>query len=314
MKPKQRTVHFYDLTIKSHTGQAINNPSCAPLADILAKLNPKGKDIVKNTQISLEVSDWVHDKKDDTFYILLNRADASLSDIALKDFNTNTRRQAGKKKHEGIEYSCHIIIRKTADPRICLMLMTMGSGVTTTAIEKFLNIFTRQLRMQKKAAPLFQFPHPSGGLDKDGKPLTYMVNYAFSTSGHTSALLDEVLKEGTFQSMELVAHEHSQFDSNGNLQITQQSIHVIPSTLKNVHAAALKNAVRSYIKTPQGAGFTQARISYKAADGSTKQNTFEVNNLDAAFTRRENVELDIEVEGQQTKLDDTILNAMRKLL
>ena len=86
------------------------------------------------------------------------------------------------------------------------------------------------------------------------------------------------------------------------------------SDAKSITGAVVKNAISRWKKTAAGADYKLARISYKAPDGATKQNTFDINNLDAAFTRKENIELDNEVEGQQTSLNETILSAMRKLI
>ncbi len=314
MKPRQRTVHFYDLTIKSHTKKGIKNPNCCSISQMLSSIKPKGREIYKNSHISIEVSDWKYDSKRDTYSCLVNRADSSLSDVAFKDFPTKNRRAAGKKKTEGIEYSCHIIIKPQSDPRKALMLMTMGSGVTYIAIEKMFRFFSTELKALGKHQHLFDFPLPSGELDANGKPSTYSVNYGFTATGHMSALLDEVLNTGVFQGMELVADRITKFDSGGNLLIDAQSIHVAASNAKTITGAVVKNAIGKWKKTPEGSDYKLARISYKAPDGATKQTTFDINNLDAAFTRKENVELDIEVEGQQTVLNETILSAMRKLI
>lgn len=314
MKPRQRTIHFYDLILKSHTKSRISNPSCCSITDILSKLKPKGREVINNRNISLEVTDWLHDKKHNIFYCLLNRADANVSDVAFKDFGTKNRRNGGKTKSEGIEYSCHVIFKPDHDPRKALMLMTMGSGVTYGAIEKFLREFTQELQVLNQHPNLFKFPHPSGAVDENGNPETYKVSYAFSAEGHMGTLLDDALETGTFHDMELVADQHAQFDSGGNLQVDHQSLHVVAANAKTVTGAFLKNALTRWKKTPQGSAYRTARIKFKTVDGTTKSNSFDINNLDAAFTRRENVELANEVDGQQVRLNKTILDAMLKLI
>ncbi len=313
MKPQQRTIHFYDLTLSSYTRAKLKNPSCCAIADILSRIKPKGQETLVSKHVSLEISDWKYDAKNKQYYALLNRADSSVSDVAFKDFTTKKRRAGGKSKTEGIEYSCHVIIKPSADRRKALMLMTMGSGVTYQAIEKFLRDITWQLKSNKSNKDLFYFPHPTG-LDKDGNPEVYAVNYKYETHGHMSALLDDVLRQGTFQGMELVADKLSDFDSSGNLHIEEQSIYVVASNAKTITGAFIKNSVSRFKKSSDGSDYKLARISYKAPDGATKTNTFDINNLDAAFTRKENVDLAIEVDGQQTSLNETILSAMRKLL
>ena len=314
MKPQQRTIHFYDLTLSSYARAKIKNPSCCAIADILSRIKPKGRETLVSKHVSLEISDWQYDSKNNQYYALLNRADSSVSDVSFKDFATKQRRAGGKRKTEGIEYSCHVIIKPSADRRKALMLMTMGSGVTYQAIEKLLRELTLELRSSKANTDIFHFPHPSGVVDKNGNQETYAVNYKFDAHGHMGSLLDDVLRLGTFQDMELVADKQTDFDSNGNLHINAQSIHVVASDARTITGAFLKNSVSKFKKSKDGSDYKLARISYKATDGATKTNTFDINNLDAAFTRKENVDLAIEVEGQQTSLNDTILSAMRKLL
>lgn len=309
MKPRQRTVHFYDVTIKSHTRKQVSNPNCCAISDILSKIKPKGREIIRTANISLEVSDWRVDKKLGLYYCLLNRADASLSDVMLKNLSTKSRRAAGKTKADGIEYSSHIIFKPQADPRKALMMMTMGAGITFQAVEKFLLEFCRELKTLGSNNHLFEFPMPGEYLDTDGSPVTYSVNYSFNATGHMSSRLEDVLRTGSFQEMELSADKLSKFDTGGNLLVDRASIHVVASNTKTISAAVVKNAI-----TRHGTAYRRAQIKYKDKDGTLKQNTFDVNDLDAAFTRKENVELDSEVEGQQTTLNETILKAMRKLI
>lgn len=314
MRPKERMVHFYDLVMESYTGKPGQNPSCSSIKDVLDKIKPKGHEVLSTRTVSLEVSDWRYDASADLFYLLLNRADRNVSDVGFKDFSTKTRRKANKTKQEGIESSCHVIIKPEPNSPKALLLMTMGSGVTFQAIEKFLRLFTRLLKAQNKNKSLFTFPDPSGAEDDQGNPLTYSVNYKFNCFAHKSVLLDQVLKAGTFQSMDLIAHENKRFDSSGNLEVTKQSIYVVASPQKSISAAVIKNSLSGFIKTKDGKDFTGVTIRYMGTDGSPKSNTFDIKNLDEAFTKRENVELAFEVDAQQLILDNTILTAMKKLL
>lgn len=114
--------------------------------------------------------------------------------------------------------------------------------------------------------------------------------------------------------MELVAHEFSNFDAAGNLTVQEQSISVKATNPKLLTAAGLKNAVKRFLKSEPQYQFDDLRIRYKDAMGKDRATTLKTNDLDAAFTRKETVELSMEVDAQQSKLSSVVVAALEKLL
>lgn len=318
MKTTERTVHFYDLKLDSYTGTSgIERPACVDIDVLLSHIvdsKPIGHAIYKSGNILVDVADWAHDVNTGCHKILINRADRNVSDITFRDFNSNKTRKAGKTKQEGVEFSSHIIIKPNADKRSALVLMTIGSGVTAQLIDRLFTQLTSELKDVPKHVDLFCFTHPSAERDAKGRPVTYRVNYKFECLGHKSTVLNDALKNGTFISMELIAHEHRAFDAGGNLQIEEQSICVKAATPSLMTAAGLINAVKAYMKNSPPQQYDNARIRYKGDGGEPQTTTLKTNELEAAFTRRQKIHLPSEVEAQQTKLQPEIIAALEDLL
>jgi len=318
MKLTERTVHYYDLILSSSTRvKGIENPSCCDLSALverLTKLAPKGMEISKTASSSVEISDWDYNKTTKILKVLLNRADRNVSDVAFKDLSSKTRRKAGKTKQEGIETSCHLVIRPNPNGNSALVLLTMGSGITFEAIARGMTLLARLAKKVKANHDLFNFPLPSGELDAKGKPVSYAVRYSFELLAHKSSMLDDALKGGRFLSMELIAHQHSQFDAGGNLQVERQNFFITSANAKSVTGAVVKKAIKEYFSSEHDYQFDNARIAYVGTDGNKKITTLLTNDLDAAFTKRDSISLSAPVDSQQTSISDVITSEMIKLL
>lgn len=318
MKTRERTVHFYDLLMKSTTrSDGITSPGCADLPLILARIakaKPKGTEIVKRRSVLTELADWHHDAATSSYQLLINRADANVSDVAFRDLTSRSFRKAGKTKLEGIEASSHIIVRPNADRRTALVLMTMGAGVGSGVVERLINTLTRELERNAQNSDLFNFAHPSGERDARGIPVTYKVRYSFECVAHKDVVLDDALKSGEFVSMELIANKFEAFDQGGNLHIEKQSVEIKAGKPSLISGAGLVNAIRSRMRQQGAQQYEEARIRYKNATGADRVTTLRINQLDAAFTRKELIEFTTDVDAQQLTLSPTVISAMKALL
>lgn len=317
MKTKERTVHFYDLILSAYTASKGISPACADLNDILSRLRkagPIGYEIAKNQSIVMCVADWSFDTKLQCHKILINRADSTVSDVTFRDFTNNLTRKAGKKKVEGVECSAHIIVQPRDDKRSALVMMTGGAGVTSQTLDRLLSQLTTGLKNDAANISIFEFSHPSGERDAKGNPVTYKVNYKYECVGHKSAVLDDALRNGSFLSMDLIAHEHRAFDAGGNLQIEEQSISITAVNPSNMTGASLIKSVKAFMNNKPPLQYDNVRIRYRGNNGDPQVTTLSTNDLEAAFTRRQKIELANDVEAQQTKLNPDIISAMEKLL
>ena len=317
---RKRTVYFYEIHVRAYAKADIKNPSCASLPDLLncfAGLATQSKlpqPIRKSNNLHTVLADWDYDKSNNCYQLLVSKANAALSDIALRDLGTAKLRKAGKTKVEGIEISAHTLLRPNKDNKTAAVLLTMGAGVALKDIEVMLNNMSRLAAKGRSNKALYWFDNPSGARDANGKFMQYQVSYRFSARAHMGQTLENALRSGQFDSMELVAPVLSQFDSGGNLQVTERSLSVHAVIPKTVTGASVINAIRSFKKQPGGADYTKVRLHYKTVAGKPTSATLQLNDLDAAFTLKEHIEFDTDVEAQQETLSPTIVKGMKLLL
>jgi hypothetical protein len=317
---RKRTVHFYEIHVHARAKLSIQNPSCAPLPELLKRFaslateNRLPQTIRKSSNLHTVLSDWSYDARNNCYEVLISKANAALSDVALRDLGTKKLRLAGKTKVEGIEISAHILILPNVDGKTATVLMTMGAGVAAKDIEVLLLSMSRLAAKQRSNKDLYWFDEPSGAKDAKGKALQYQVHYRFAAQAHMGQTLAAALQSGEFESMDLIAPLRSQFDSGGNLQITERSLSVHANLPKTVTGASIRNAIRSFRTQPDGNTYSKLRIHYKTIAGKHTSATLDLNNLDAAFTLKEQIEFDTDVQAQQESLCPAIVDGMKSLL
>lgn len=318
---RKRTIFYYDLKIVSTTTAAgVPRPTnCgmrAMLQAFTSLADPATCPIVvgKSSSTITYVMAWREDPGNSSYEMLVNRADAKLSDVAFRDLTTAGLRHGNKTRVEGIESSAHVIIRPNADGQSALVLLTTGCGIGPGNISQ---IFRKLCRVASKIAAhrtLFYFDDPSGARGPDNHPIQYKVRYQFPVTGYMGQTLDEALRTGKFSSMELVAFERRGFDQGGNLQVEERTIKVSAAIPEAVTGAAIKNAIRHFQANPDGTAYDKLRLNFKSRSGRPGTTTLDLNDLDAQFTRREIVKLDVDVNAQQLSFCEPIIDAMRPLI
>jgi hypothetical protein len=206
------------------------------------------------------------------------------------------------------------LLRPNANGKTAAALMTMGAGVAAKDIEVLLRGMSRLAAKGPRNKAMYWFDEPSGAKDATGKAKQYQVQYRFAAEAYMGQTLEVALQSGGFESMELVAPVRSQFDSGGNLQVTERILSVHADLPRTVTGAGIRNAIRSFRAQPDGAPYSKMRIHYKTVAGKNTSATLDLNNLDAAFTRKDHIEFDTDVDAQQEALNPTIVNAMKLLL
>lgn len=317
---KKRTVHFYELHMQSTTSAAIQNPSSTGLSELLKTctgLLRKSQlpiTIKKSSQLRTVLSDWNYNQRHNCYELLLSKANAALSDIALRDLETLSLRKAGKRKSDGIEVSAHVLVRPNPDERTAAVLLTIGAGISITDIEALFRLMAKAASKLPRNRSLFYFDDPSGAKGPDGAPLQYKVRYRFAGYAHKGQTLDQALQTGEFEGMELIAAEQAQFDQGGNLQITERVLKVKAAIPQAVTGASIKNGWRNFQQNPDGDIYDKLRIHYKTNAGSSTSAVLSTNDLDAAFTLKDHIEFDVEVDAQDASLNPTIISSMLPLL
>lgn len=128
MPLRKRTVHFYEIHLSSSTKAALSKSSCASLKEtlqnftLLASGSKLPRTIRRSSQLHTVLADWNYDAASNCYELLVSKANAALSDVALRDLGTSKLRKAGKTKVEGIEVSAHVLIRPNTDGKKAAML------------------------------------------------------------------------------------------------------------------------------------------------------------------------------------------------
>lgn len=318
MHTRKRMVHFYEIIMQSYTRADINSPSTTDFSSMLQcfqRLAARAPvEIARSDNVSTVLADWNYDPANNFYELLINKADATLSDVALRNLSTKSLRKAGKQKIEGIETSSHILLKPDANGHSVTVLMTMGAGISISDVTTLFRKLSKAASRLPANRALFHFDHPSAAKAADGTPVQYRVSYKFENYAYKGQTLTQALQTGEFESLELIAHDVSQFDAGGNLQIEERVVRVKAAIPKTVTGAALRNAISHFKKGPDGAWFDTARIHYKSPSGKASSTTLKIQALDAAFTHNERIEFDTDVESQQASLSPTVLQKMRPLL
>ena len=314
----RRTVHFYEIEMQSWTRSAVERPAKTTFPRMLECFNALKValpvEVSKRKLARSSLVDATYDATNGWYELLLNKADAAVSDVAFRDLDTAQMRKAGKTKTEGIEISSHVMVRPNSDGHTATVLLTMGAGVAVKDVAALLKMLSQRASRLPAHRELFYFDNPSGARDEHGHPEQYRVSYRFVPSAYKSQTLANALRFGMFENMELIAHEDRDFDSGGNLKIEQEVVKVTAELPAQVTGAGIVNAVRNYLKKPGAEHFDTLRVRYKTPTGASTSTTLEVAGLDNAFTQKETIRFSSEVEAQESQLSQTVLNEMRKLM
>lgn len=314
----KRTVHFYEIEMQSWTRSAVKNPAKTTFPKMLACFNALKValpvEVSKTKLAKTSLADAYFDSVNGWYELLLNKADAAVSDVAFRDLNTARTRKAGKTKTEGIEISSHVMVRPNASGHTATVLLTMGAGIGAKDVAALFKRLSKQASKLPAYQDLFHFDNPSGARDENGNPEQYRVSYRFTPSAYKSQTLTNALRSGEFEYMELIAHEDREFDSGGNLKIEQQVVKVTAGLPGNVTGAGIVNAVRNYLNKPDAEHFDTLRVRYKTPTGASTSTTLDIAGLENAFTQKETIRFSSELEAQQNQLSQTVLAEMRKLM
>lgn len=314
MKTKERLVHFYDLELQTLSlDKNIQNPFAEDMSNmlsVLAKLIKKGDEIGSSKNI--EVVDFNYNKNYSKLILLLNRSDSELSDVAYKDKKTKNRRNGNKTQTEAIEISSHIIITAYPNSEKAEVRMTMGSGIYVDRIVKLLNALYEQNKLSdKQIVALKTRTHPTQAIGANNKPLTYQVNHRFQHKAHPNALLSDILNTGEVKGVELIENGHHEFDTTQAHVIFQKTLKL--ELTSNKTTIQKLRSLFPIAKRNHKFNVDRIRIGYKIGS-EVQHKEFAINELDAAFTKSEKIELDIDHNQQQTQIGYAIVAKMEAIL
>lgn len=309
MKEKERGVSYYDLFIESRLhGEADKHPRPVLVGTALQLANLKwrpGPFSLGAAAVKVTLADWRTAPGRRDHYLVINRADASLPDIPLRHLDNGATRMAGKDRREGIDFTCHILIREHADPaRPALMLMTNGSSLTADKVCNVLGALFRQARWDDAHIDHFRRAHPSGAAGK-----TASLNSHFAVGGHQNATLTTLLNGGRLDGVELISETQQQLDAASTLGVTSVQYTLEQVRPGRVGVASIMRAI-SEIRG-RGTDLTKARVRYRPPGrDKPESHTFDIGALEQAFVRKETIRFEDPIAARYERVEMRVVDRL----
>lgn len=314
MDKKERVVSFYDLRFFSRMHGDETEIATLTISEALAIARSMWQ--VNNLEIGrraiqIALDDWVYSQKHEEHHLVINRADASLDDIPLKDRKTKRRRMAGKTLDEGIDLTAHILIKLPKQPdQAAQLLMTGGSSLASADVSRYLNALFRQAKSVQKHEGLFRREHASG---EKGRTIS-MTNH-FALVAHPSASIMEILRKGQLEGLELIALSDSKLDSEKTFQVTHKALKlelVRPGSPLSLRA--VKDVIKAAGRALGGDEPDVLRLTYKPDGQKPQTATLPINDLEQVFVKKDRIKFADGILPNYVKVVPEVIDKLRQLL
>jgi len=254
---------------------------------------------------------------DDVCCLLINKCDKLAADPRISDPERAVWRTVEKAKTEGLDYSCHAVVRVSDDPLDAgLAIIEAVPGMAAPRVQQFLNAM---LRLTKTHFPdEFKFPHPNGAVDGQGDPVTYSARMLISLDGHVSESLEHDLTEGVIGGVELITERNAevQLDQAGYVREKKAQLEV---SLSPTVAKGRKVRILRHFLNSRSNAYEKAKIRFKTEEGDQRSVTvrsadFTVG-LDTAYVKRALVNgFERDLEQSYTALNEEMVEKLKSLL
>lgn len=303
MKPRELPVSYFDLKVNArfHKSEAVPVPP--PAMELLRLCKGAERSPIKTSTVRKVVEDWK--QRDELHALLINRADSDRTDVALVSYEDGSRRMAGKRVNDGIEYSCHILISPPSGQQLMpLVLVTGGAGMSRDQVTNLLNALLKRAADDPSNAQFFERSHPSGEHGRKAK-----LRCSFELLAHQSMMLTEVLSRGLLNEVQLVAHEFVDID-----QHFVQKARSVTIGVAHEGASLALSAVRNAIKATRIKA-DQLVLKFKDPEsGKPTSKTIAYGDLERAMTRRDIITFDTDLMPRYTKVSNEIVLKLKGLL
>ena len=170
-------------------------------------------------------------------------------------------------------------------------------------------MLTRLLRNAKgipEHSESFFRDHPSGAKDARVASISDFV-----LDGHPNENLSHILRGGGLEGFDLISDADQMLDEESALKITSTEYHVLPMKPgSSLTAARFKAAIGNAPTTPD-----KARVRYtKPGRTRPESHTFDVDDLDSTFVRKELIRFDVTIQPRYEKVSMEIMDKLRSLV
>lgn len=202
--------------------------------------------------------------------MLVGFADPNAADPTFNDRPAKKRRVVPKIGGEGLEHSTHIVwfYRDRENNKACAFFLEGATGLSSTAIARFVNTLLRQFC--KLYPNHFTTLDPTGAQVK-GIPKRIALRPRLELRGHPSAEFIRDLQKGEISELELITESKSAkvWDANGYAIEDHRGVVIKPTTLKHVPPA--KKFIDGVLSAAVKKSYEKSRVVFKT-DGNIRKN------------------------------------------
>lgn len=317
MSKKERLIYFYDLKITASSRgfkyaktitayDAMQLISTIPASEMHCNLNDL-------CHIYVSKFEWVDG---DILTILINRSDQNVPNPIFSKFSTQSRREIKKDRHEGQDYSAHIVIKFSTDrSEPALVLIEKNYGLSVSVIKKLFDTLLKNAESITPKAVFFTQNHPDGSMDKEGRLKTYNVSFRSDFLGHVSDSLRDDLNKGTLQSIELI----TEVEQPGGLDeecYLEEKKSVVILKLNQLHQPVRDKfaAIVNYLSNKKFS-YDFGKIRFKTVSGLNRQIDIEQSAADTLYVKREKInDFSVDLESSYSDFNNEIIDKMKELV
>ncbi|MDD5759350.1 MAG: hypothetical protein PHI06_09725 [Desulfobulbaceae bacterium] len=306
LNPKERWALFYGQQLNPFP-EGLKTPDM-PMAEILPLLHTRQQNghsvkLINNETAAVRITDMTIDTKEKIACLLIQYADKTISDPVFSNLENGALRVEPKLDGEGVAVSAHMLISLTPNkdnPREYLTLLEDIPGFTRSMIEHFLTSEFRQVSD-------FEFV--------DDNKKTRRCRPIVALEGHTSQTLQDGLKKGFIQGVELVRYgKKSDFDESDYTTEVSYNVNIKCVRTGGDGAVGLINRLFGKAKEQK---YTEMKVRYKRPEG--RQQTISIPTgregaIDTLFTRMEKIKVEDPLPQCSSEINAEVLAKLKGLL
>lgn len=283
-KSKERLITFFDLKLIAYgmaNRQKYGLPAF-PLRTLMEKIAVlKGAaqcPSLKGKAETIYLADIDVDQAATRAVLLINLSDKAASDTVYSAPEREHRRVLPKIDDEGSDFSAHVVISLNPVDNVYLTILEVTPGLASGKVTRFLtHLFKFCSRIDRAT---FTQPHPTNGVDAQGRPITIVTRHVAQLDGHPSDDLLRDLQAGTLSAIELIdkRNENLPWDNAGRTREMARTVILSPGQVAGTNLDRIRDAFARATREHYG----EARVRFKTANNVGRSVLLETTHMNLA--------------------------------
>jgi hypothetical protein len=274
MRNDQRQFYIYDLEVGARKAGA-SIPNMATVVAVWQKLAQAGQTHpIRHDAATLLVGDIHIDHARGVVTLLVRLSDKSAPNAVYSDPAQGHFQEHIKVGNQGGDLGCHVFISLTPEanlPHTYTCAIERVPGVSADLVRR---VLSKYLNYEHHSNPAFhEYPHPNGGLDRQGNPRMERCCPHIELRGRPSDTLINDINNGHISGISLIKHEMAT-PIGGAAYLTKHTSELKLGIDHNHLPANIWNSLRGAFRRNAGA-YPVAKIAYRTP-GSSRGVTVEI--------------------------------------